>query len=81
MGSRARRGRKPLSILAIRSPPITSQQIKVAALSFSPSTAIGEDWLHPRAFAFLSEEVRSRYAELLNSAKQRALGLLLFPRT
>ena len=49
-------------------PPITSQQIRAAALSFSSSTAVGEDGLHPRAIASLSDEVKSRYAEMLNFA-------------
>ena len=41
-----------------RLPPITAKQIRSAALSFSAKTAVGEDWLHPRLVAFLSEEVR-----------------------
>ena len=50
-------------------PPITAKQIWKAALSFSPRTGVGEDVFHPRLVAFLSEEVRSCYAQVLNTAE------------
>ena len=52
-----------------RLPPITAKQIRSAALSFSTKTAVGEDWLHPRLVAFLSEDVRDCYAQVLNTAE------------
>ena len=49
--------------------PITAKQIKAAALTFSYNTAVGEDGLHPRAVAFLSDAVVDRYAQVLNTAE------------
>ena len=48
---------------------ITGKDVRKAAMTFSVSTAIGEDGLQPRAFQHLSNTTLESYAQVLNQAE------------
>ena len=49
--------------------PITKEEVRSAARTFSARTAVGEDWIWPRGVALLSVSVLDRYAAVLNMAE------------
>ena len=49
--------------------PITRDHVRVAAMTFSMRTAVGEDWIRPREVGMLSDRLLDRYAAVMNSAE------------